>query len=127
MIVLDTCALIWHTLSPENDLTGNAKQAIEKAHELLISSISIWEIGIEQKKKDLYLPITIENYVNRIKLSYQVRIIAVDEEIFLKALKLDWNHKDPADRIIVATAGKFGVPLVTADKTIRSYYPKAVW
>lgn len=127
MIVLDTCALIWYTLSPENDLSRNAKVAIEKARELLISSISIWEIGIKQKKKDLYLPISVETYVNRLKQSYQVRIIAVDEEIFLRALKLDWNHKDPADRIIVATAGKFGVPLVTADKTIRSYYPKAVW
>src|ERR1035441_8654838 len=108
MIVLDTCALLWHTLSPENDLTGNAKEAIEKARELLISSISIWEIRIKQKKKDLYLPISIENYVNRLKQSYQVRMIAVDEEILLKALKLDWNHKDPADRIIVATAWKFG-------------------
>jgi PIN domain nuclease of toxin-antitoxin system len=127
MIVLDTCALLWHTLSPENDLTDRATAAIEKAHEILISSISIWEIGIKQKKKDLFLPITLENFVNRIKQSHQIRIVAIDEEILIRALNLEWNHKDPADRIIVATAEKFGIPLVTADTVIRQYYPKSVW
>lgn len=127
MIMLDTCSLIWHTVGPNDSLSVKAKQAINNASELLISAISFWEIGIKLKKEELLLPITLENFINRLKQAEHVKIIALDENVIMKSLSLDWAHKDPADRFIVATAARYGIPLVTADNVIRNFYPRAIW
>jgi len=42
-------------------------------------------------------------------------------------LELDWDHADPADRSIVATARLYDDILVTADRRILGFYPKAQW
>jgi PIN domain nuclease of toxin-antitoxin system len=44
-----------------------------------------------------------------------------DTKIWLRSLALDWDPRDPADRVIVATALIRGVPIVTKDVAIRSY------
>ena len=51
-----------------------------------------------------------------------VAFAPVDNEIGVKAVELPREfHKDPADRIIVATARTLGAPVVTADEKIRGY------
>lgn len=127
MIVLDTCSLIWYSMGKDDDLSAKARETIESASEILVSTISFWEIGIKLKKKELFFPITLENYINRLKQAGNLRFIALDDEVILKSFSMDWEHKDPADRFIVATAMRFGVPLVTPDKIMKSYYPKTVW
>lgn len=59
----------------------------------------------------------------------EVRFVPVDNVIALRSNSLpDVFHKDPADRIIVATARVLSVPLVTADERIRKYeHVKTIW
>jgi PIN domain nuclease of toxin-antitoxin system len=56
-----------------------------------------------------------------------VEILPVDEKIWLKNLQLDWPHRDPADRTIVATATLFSCPLITSDRVIQSFYAETIW
>lgn len=53
----------------------------------------------------------------------------VDVEIVMKSVESPGEfHEDPADRMMVATARKLAVPLVTKDEKIRSYaHVKTVW
>ena len=51
----------------------------------------------------------------------------VDDAIWLKNLDLDWEHQDPADRTIVATALLHDADLVTKDSDIRRFYDRAIW
>jgi PIN domain nuclease of toxin-antitoxin system len=53
----------------------------------------------------------------------------VDVEVATKSVDLPGDfHKDPADRMIVATARKLAVPLVTKDDKIRAYaHVKTIW
>jgi PIN domain nuclease of toxin-antitoxin system len=53
----------------------------------------------------------------------------VDAEIAIKSVDLPGDfHKDSVDRMIVATARKLAVPLVTKDEKIRSYaHVKTIW
>ncbi len=127
MIVLDTCCLIWYTMGKDDDLSDKAKETIENTTEILVSTISFWEIGIKIKKKEIIFPISLENYIHRLKQADNIRFIPLDEDIIIKSLNLDWEHKDPADRFIVATAMQFEVPLITSDKIIKTYYSKTVW
>ena len=126
MIVLDTSALIFWTLDPDR-LSQAADQAIAAAGRRCLSSISIWEIGIKVRQNRLALPLPMAEYVEKLKTVQGVEIAPVDERIWLKNLELDWDHRDPADRTIVATAMLSSCPLVTSDRNIRSFYAESIW
>jgi len=81
----------------------------------------------KQKNGKLPLPFTPEELVYHLKNVTNLTIQPVDERIWLKNVSLDWDHKDPADRTIVATAALLGIPIVTSDKAIRDYYSRTVW
>lgn len=126
VIVLDTSALIFWTLDPDR-LSPAAGQAIAAARRRCISSISIWEIGLKAKQGKLVLPLPVAEYVEKVKTVEGVEIVAVDERIWLKNLELDWDHRDPADRTIVATAMLSSCRLVTSDRIIRCFYAETIW
>lgn len=125
-LLLDTCAMIWWTLAPDR-LSPAAAKAIEGAGALLLSSISIWELGIKVKRNKLQMPYTLREYTEKLRSSGNVCFIPVDEEVWVRNLELAWDHDDPADRTLVATALLHDLPLVTADKVIAAFYPRVVW
>jgi PIN domain nuclease of toxin-antitoxin system len=124
--VLDTSALIYWTLDPAK-LTAPAQAEIARANRLLVSAISIWEIGLKAQRGKLHLPLSIEAYAVQLQRVEKVEIVAVDVEIWLANLALDWTHRDPADRTIVATAVRHEAALVTSDEAMRRFYGRAVW
>jgi PIN domain nuclease of toxin-antitoxin system len=126
MVVLDTSALLYWTLDPDQ-LSPAARQAIGRAGQIVISSISIWEIGIKVKRGKLEIPMTIGDYAERLLRTDKLKILPVDVQTWLDNLKLDWRHRDPADRTIVATAARLECPLVTSDSVIADYYPQTLW
>ena len=105
MMLLDTCALLWWTLDPEQ-LSDSAAIACERISDnnAFISAISIWEIGIKIKKGKLDIGMDLREYLNRLNLLDVLKIIPVDENIWVENIFLEWDHRDPADRTIVATA-----------------------
>ena len=126
MVVLDTSALLFWTLDRPR-LSEAAASAIADADRILVSSISIWEIGIKVSKSRLSIPIPVREYAERLQLVDRVEVLPADTETWLTNLELQWDHRDPADRSIVATALLRSCPLVTSDTTIRAFYPRAVW
>lgn len=128
MVLLDTCALLWWTLEPDR-LSDKARKVCDRISQdgAFISSVSVWEIGIKMKKGVLEIGDSLSGYVNRLKSLGCVEIIAVDEEIWIKNILLEWQHRDPADRTIIATAMLRDLPIMTKDRTILDYYSKTVW
>ena len=126
MIVLDTSALLFWTLD-RHRLTDAAMTAIEEEELRVVSSISIWEVGLKVKRGGLILPLSVEDYVERLKKVDGLQIRPVDEGTWLKNIELEWSHRDPADRTIVATAMLDSSPLVTSDAEMRSFYGRSVW
>ncbi len=126
MILLDTNVLLFVMLN-QDKLTAGALKAITDADELLVSSISIWEIAVKNKKGKLPLPFTPEELVYHLKNVTNLTLQPVDERIWLKNVSLDWDNKDPADRTVVATAALRGIPIVSSDRAIGDYYPRTIW
>jgi PIN domain nuclease of toxin-antitoxin system len=122
VIVLDTHALLWWALDP--DRLSQAAAASAREMERLggfASAISIWELGIKIQRGKLDLGISIEEFTRRIDKSGIVELLPVNAATWLRSLELPWEHRDPADRVIVATAVLQGVPLVTADEAIHRF------
>jgi PIN domain nuclease of toxin-antitoxin system len=121
VILLDTHALLWWALDPKQ-LSQRALEAtaeMEK-HGGFASSISVWELGVKVARGKLELGLSLEELVRRIERSSAIDLLPVDTTVWLGSLALDWDHRDPADRVIVSTALLKGVPLLTKDETIRS-------
>ena len=126
MIVLDTSALIFWTLDRAR-LSEAAAQAISGTDRIALSSISIWEIGIKVKRERLFIPVSIQEFTDKLETIDRVDILPVDVPTWLKNIALDWDHRDPADRTIVATASLHACPLVTSDSAIRAFYSQTIW
>ncbi len=126
VIVLDTSALVFWTLNRDR-LSRIAAQAISDADRIALSSISIWEIGIKVKKEQLSIPISIQEFTDKLEQIDRLDILPIDVQTWIKNLELDWDHRDPADRTIVATASLHACPLVTSDSAIRAFYSQAIW
>ena len=126
MIIVDTATLIFWTLDRQR-LSAAAAQAIAQAGSIGVSSISIWEIGIKVGKGKLDLPLSIREFTGRLAQVDRVELLSVDTATWITNLELDWNHRDPADRTLVATAILNACPLVSPDATIRAFHPQTIW
>lgn len=130
MIVLDTHALLWWVSGDTEQLSARAAQAIEdelNGGRIIISSISAWEVSMLVAKERIALSMDVSEWLSVIGEIASVYFMPVDNEIAVKSTELPGEfHKDPADRIIVATARKLAAPLVTADTKIQAY-PHVRW
>ena len=126
IIALDTAALVYWSLDPDR-LSAAAANALADAEQKIVSSISLWELGQKIKRRELSLPLRLNDYVDRLQHVGDLRIVAVDEQCWLRSLVLDWDHRDMADRTIVAMAMLHACDLVSSDKRLRTFYSRAIW
>ncbi|MGL5035586.1 MAG: type II toxin-antitoxin system VapC family toxin, partial [Microcystaceae cyanobacterium] len=108
-IVLDTCALIWWSLEPDllSNSAKNLCDEMEQKKNGLVASISLWEIALKVKKGKLDLGIEFNIYINTLFRSDVLQIIPIDVDLWVDSVNLDWEHRDPTDRVVVALANQY--------------------
>lgn len=131
MIVLDTHVLVWW-VTGDAALSKKARKAIESEQaggEIIVSSISAWEIAMLVAHGRLVLSMDVSSWLATVAEIEALRFYPLDIEIAAKSVELPGEfHKDPADRMIVATARKLAVPLITKDDKILVYpHVKTIW
>lgn len=122
MIFLDTHALLWWALDPER-LSPTALRNVTEMERRggFASAISIWELGVKITRGKLELGIGIDEFARRVERGGVVELVPVDTTTWLRSLALEWDHRDPADRVIVASALLKGVPLLTKDDVLHEF------
>ena len=101
----------------------NARHSLDSAlhaREAVVSAISFWEMGMLIQKRRFELPEGLTGW-RRDVLNRGLVEVRVDGEIGLTAGLLTYEHGDPADRLIVATAICSGATLLTADRLILGW------
>ena len=131
MIVLDTHVLVWW-LGGDKRLSRAAARAIRGAQadeNIVVSGISAWELATLVVRGRVQLTLDAGDWLARAAAIDGVRFQPVDNAIAVESVVLPGEfHRDPADRIIVATARKLDASLVTADEKIRSYaHVRTIW
>jgi len=129
MILLDTHVLLWLAKEPSK-LSPAAIAAIQASSRdggIAISAITLWEIALLAARGKLALLGTLDHFVESIADRAAVQPITV--KIAVMANQLAPNYpKDPADRLIGATALCEGMVLISADQNIRlSGAVRTIW
>jgi PIN domain nuclease of toxin-antitoxin system len=128
-LLIDTCALIWLAGTAEVRHLGPVEDALDQARAekqaVYVSPITAWEIGLLVSKRRLPIALAARTWLQRIMTVAGLSWASMPVEVLLAASDLPDNvHKDPADRIIMATAREYGLRLVTRDRAILAYAGK---
>lgn len=132
MILLDTHALIWW-VSDSGRIPARARRlidtAVAAAEVVAISSISLWEVAMLVSAGRLTLTMELDAWIGQVESLPFLTFLPVDNRVAVRSVMLSgFAHRDPADRIIAATALGSGATLVTADARLRGYAAlKTVW
>ncbi|RME67861.1 MAG: type II toxin-antitoxin system VapC family toxin [Verrucomicrobia bacterium] len=113
--VLDTHAWVW---SAAGDARAGQLRAFRGR--AVVSAISVWEVAMLAAKGRLQLKPDVDVWI-RSNLADPVAMEPLSADIAIESCRLPDFHGDPADRIIVATAGVLGIPLITADARIQAW------
>lgn len=119
-IMLDTCGLIW-LVNGGGRLSKDTLEAIQRADLVYVSAASALEIGCKVSLKKLSLPMEPCRWYAKALEIHDLVEIPVTGEIALHSSSLPLIHKDPADRIIIATAQLRHLPIVTHDSRFEHY------
>jgi PIN domain nuclease of toxin-antitoxin system len=123
MIIIDTHIWFWWNQDSPR-LTEFQKELIENSRQdgIGISSISLIEISRLVDRNRLILPKPLNDWFSIALAEEGVLLIPITPAIAIEAYSLPGEfHKDPADRIIVATARVYDSPLMTIDRNILNY------
>lgn len=122
MMLLDTHAWLWWVDSVPGLLSPTVIEQLESAQTRVgVASISCLEVALLVKKGRVELPCSLPRWFDLALRGSQIELLALTPEIATASVDLPDIHKDPADRIIIATARFHGATLITADETIRRY------
>ena len=130
MVLLDTHVVIWLALEPGR-ISKRARAAIQETRQrgegLAVSDITLLEIATIENKGRIKLNASLEAFLAEIEARFIV--LPITGRICVSALALPAAYpRDPADRVIGATALVEGFPLITADDGIRrSKALKTIW
>jgi PIN domain nuclease of toxin-antitoxin system len=123
-LLLDTHAAIW--LFGDMPLARSATDAIDAAYQsdtaLLVSPITAWEVGLLVSLRRIELAVTPQRWFRGLLATPGVELSELSPEILIASSFLPGKPpRDPADRIILATARDLGATLITRDRALLEY------
>lgn len=120
MLILDTHALYWWVNRTPDKLGQQQIETIETAVSLAVSVMTCWEMAWLVKHGRITLKLPVSEWLDQIEEN-SVAIIPVSRAIAECAVALPEHHKDPVDRIIIATAIKHQAQLLSVDGRFPDY------
>lgn len=120
--VLDTCALL--DLTTERWSSEAARTALESSDHPVLLTVSIWEISRKFRLGKLSLPCELSGvyeFILKVCQHHQIEIQVLDGDLCHRAELLPPHHEDPFDRMILALAHKWSVPIFTTDRRFEEY------
>ena len=122
-LLLDTNAAIWLS---RDELTAFASERLDEAARTgvatFVSPITAWEVGQLVSRNRLSLGATPQRWFARILAMPNVHLMELSTDILISASFLPGKPpRDPADRILAATARDLGATLITRDRALIAY------
>ena len=125
-LLLDTHTFIW-SIEDDKRLSQKAKKVIEDPdNEIFLSIASLWEMSIKISIGKLELKKPYEEVISYVRKK-GIEILSINFEHTLEVSKLEFHHKDPFDRLIIAQAKIENMTIVSKDILFDDYEVKRLW
>ena len=122
-LLLDTHVFLWSISEPKR-LSSKARSAISKLeNQVYVSPVTAYELSRKHRQGKLPSGAAIVTSFARQVAHLYASELPVSAPHTLAAGQLDWEHKDPFDRILAAQAMVEGLTLVTADEDLQAFEP----
>ncbi len=128
--VLDTHVWIWWMLGDPSlsRAERDALDALPAKMRPVLCDISLWEFATLVDMSRVQIDVTVEEWLRVAASPATVRIVPISPEIVAEMNRLPASfHRDPADRLIVATARFLKHPMATRDRKIRNSRLVPLW
>jgi len=117
-LLLDTHVALWWALEP-GQLSGDVVRLVgAPLNEVWVSAASAWELAI--KVRSGRLAVDVDRLFESL-IGNGLRILGIGVDDAITAGLLDWDHRDPFDRMLVAQAQRLALTIVTRDAAILSH------
>ena len=125
--IIDSHALIW-AVDDRERLASKAREVIgDSTNEILFSSSSIWELAIKVGLGKLILSLPFDTWMRQAVTDLRLTILPITIECADVQSKLENHHRDPFDRLLVAHAPVWGVPIISSDPIFDRYGIQRIW
>ncbi|MBV5328452.1 MAG: type II toxin-antitoxin system VapC family toxin [Chlorobium sp.] len=121
MIVLDTHIWVKWIIDGNPALSETIVNAMRIDRHWTVSAISCFEVSLLVKRGKLQLPLPVEDWIMEGLENSGIDSLPVTCDIMHKAAMLSEIHRDPADRIIIATALVYDAKLASIDSVFPDY------
>ena len=123
--LIDTCALF---ALADGSLSKRAAHAVESSPDVFVSLASLWEVAIKHATGKLSISHKPLAWYERLVLRHELIELPMTRQNTVQAAALPPIHKDPFDRLIIATAMIHKLTIVTCDEKIIQYPKiKTLW
>lgn len=124
--LLDTHSFLWF-INGSEELSGKAKSIIEEPKNIkFISIASFWEIAIKNSLGKLKLDMPFQE-LKFLVANNGFEILPLTFEHTNKLISLDFHHRDPFDRLIIAQAITDKLTIIGKDGNFAHYSVKLIW
>jgi PIN domain nuclease of toxin-antitoxin system len=120
--VLDTHVLVWWVSDPARltPMMRAVLDAVTPGSPVFVPDICLWEIATLVSLGRLTLALPLATWLERATAPPLVEVVAIRPAIAAEVAALpEPFHRDPGDRLVVATARVLHLPLLTLDRRIR--------
>ena len=125
--LLDTHTFIWLAAKPDC-LSGTALDIVaDTKNELLLSAASGWETALLWKLNRIELPQEPALFIPEVIASLSLTPTPINFAPAIAAATLPFIHRDPFDRLLVATALQEKIAIISKDRMLVEYGVEVVW
>jgi len=125
--LLDTCALIWATLSP-SFLSPEARNVVtDERNVIVVSAASAWEIATKVRIGKLPDAENLERSFFEVMEIAGYNLLSIDTADALRAGRLPAAHRDPFDRMIAAQALSLDIAILSPDTKLDQFGVRRIW
>ena len=126
-LLLDTNVFLWF-ISGNDQLSIKARNYIaDFDNELILSVASLWEIAIKTSIGKLELLRPFDQLIPAQLEENSVDVLPIELNHLSKIINLEFHHRDPFDRLIIAQSITEKIPLITSDATFAKYPVNIIW
>ncbi|MDJ0797906.1 MAG: PIN domain-containing protein [Calothrix sp. MO_167.B12] len=121
VIILDTHIWIWFINQEFERFPAHWREIIETSEIVGVSPVSCYEVALAQQRGRLQLPCNAELWLQEALEPSGITLFSITTQIAYKAVNLSPVHKDPFERLIIATALVYKAKLASIDGLFSQY------